>query len=80
MDRTSLPEGNRQIFLMSDNISDDLKEDMAWASYALLRNTNSISVVQLQISLKIRSQNLDDSIFIRYSWSSTFSYIFFARL
>ncbi|XP_074573061.1 protein COFACTOR ASSEMBLY OF COMPLEX C SUBUNIT B CCB2, chloroplastic isoform X2 [Curcuma longa] len=45
VDRTSLPEGNRQIFLMSDNISDDLKEDLAWASYALLRSTNSISVI-----------------------------------
>ncbi|XP_074573062.1 protein COFACTOR ASSEMBLY OF COMPLEX C SUBUNIT B CCB2, chloroplastic isoform X3 [Curcuma longa] len=30
---------------MSDNISDDLKEDLAWASYALLRSTNSISVI-----------------------------------
>ncbi|XP_042442787.1 protein COFACTOR ASSEMBLY OF COMPLEX C SUBUNIT B CCB2, chloroplastic-like [Zingiber officinale] len=45
VDRTSLPEGNRQIFLMPNNISDDLKEDMAWASYALLRTTNSISVI-----------------------------------
>ncbi|XP_042393830.1 protein COFACTOR ASSEMBLY OF COMPLEX C SUBUNIT B CCB2, chloroplastic-like isoform X3 [Zingiber officinale] len=44
-DHTSLPKGNRQIFLMSNNISDDLKEDMAWASYALLRNMNSISVI-----------------------------------
>ncbi|XP_042393828.1 protein COFACTOR ASSEMBLY OF COMPLEX C SUBUNIT B CCB2, chloroplastic-like isoform X1 [Zingiber officinale] len=46
-DHTSLPKGNRQIFLMSNNISDDLKEDMAWASYALLRNMNSISVLMM---------------------------------
>ncbi|XP_042387689.1 uncharacterized protein LOC121979762 [Zingiber officinale] len=30
VDCTSLPKGNRQLFLMSNNISDDLKEDMSW--------------------------------------------------
>ncbi|WOL00113.1 hypothetical protein Cni_G08826 [Canna indica] len=44
VDRASLPEGNRQVFLMS-NISDTQKEDLAWASYVLLRNTNSMSVI-----------------------------------
>ena len=41
----SIPEGAEQIFAMSPNISDALKEDLAWGSYTLLRNTNSISVV-----------------------------------
>lgn len=30
---------------MSQNISDTLKEDLAWATYILLRNTNTIAVV-----------------------------------
>lgn len=45
MDRASVPEDAEQIFVMSQNVSDSLKEDFAWASYVLLRNTNSISVV-----------------------------------
>lgn len=41
----SIPEDADQIFAMSQNISADLKENMAWGTYVLLRNTNSISVV-----------------------------------
>uniref|UniRef100_A0A9I9CQA5 Protein COFACTOR ASSEMBLY OF COMPLEX C SUBUNIT B CCB2, chloroplastic n=1 Tax=Cucumis melo TaxID=3656 RepID=A0A9I9CQA5_CUCME len=42
----TLPEGTEQIFLLSQIVSDNLKEDIAWATYILLRNTNSISVTQ----------------------------------
>uniref|UniRef100_A0A7C8ZWW9 Protein COFACTOR ASSEMBLY OF COMPLEX C SUBUNIT B CCB2, chloroplastic n=1 Tax=Opuntia streptacantha TaxID=393608 RepID=A0A7C8ZWW9_OPUST len=42
---TTLPERAQQIFVMSQNISDTLKEDLAWASYVLLRNTKSVSVM-----------------------------------
>ncbi|KAJ0042213.1 hypothetical protein Pint_17387 [Pistacia integerrima] len=45
VDQKILPENTEQIFVMSQNISDTLKEDMAWATYVLLRNTNSISVL-----------------------------------
>ncbi|OAY78897.1 Protein COFACTOR ASSEMBLY OF COMPLEX C SUBUNIT B CCB2, chloroplastic [Ananas comosus] len=44
-DRQSLPEGSKQIFIMSEELSDTEKEDMAWASYAILRNTNTMSVL-----------------------------------
>lgn len=44
-DRASIPEENKQIFFMSNDILDTQKGDLAWASYALLRNTNSMSVV-----------------------------------
>ncbi|KAL3503913.1 hypothetical protein ACH5RR_033754, partial [Cinchona calisaya] len=43
----SIPEGAEQIFLMSPKISETLKEDLAWATYALLRKTNTISVLIL---------------------------------
>lgn len=45
LDQKTLPESGEQIFIMSQNISDGLKENLAWATYVLLRNTNSISVV-----------------------------------
>ncbi|GAB2294056.1 hypothetical protein Dimus_028272 [Dionaea muscipula] len=44
-EQVTLPEGAEQIFVMSENVSDKLREDMAWATYALLRNTNSVSVL-----------------------------------
>ncbi|KAJ7975665.1 protein COFACTOR ASSEMBLY OF COMPLEX C SUBUNIT B CCB2, chloroplastic [Quillaja saponaria] len=44
-DPTTLPEGTEQIFILSQNVSDTQKEDMAWASYILLRNTNATSVL-----------------------------------
>ncbi|KAJ0564752.1 putative cofactor assembly of complex C subunit B, CCB2/CCB4 [Helianthus annuus] len=43
--KASIPEGAEQIFAMSPDISDTSKEDLAWGSYTLLRNTNSISVL-----------------------------------
>ncbi|BAT11718.1 Os10g0522500 [Oryza sativa Japonica Group] len=43
-ERVPLPEGSRQVFAMSDSLSAAQKEDMAWASYVLLRNTNTTSV------------------------------------
>ncbi|KAA8533770.1 hypothetical protein F0562_031287 [Nyssa sinensis] len=45
MDQTILPEGAKQIFIMSQNISDTLREDLAWGTYILLRNTNTTSVL-----------------------------------
>ncbi|XP_058104774.1 protein COFACTOR ASSEMBLY OF COMPLEX C SUBUNIT B CCB2, chloroplastic isoform X2 [Magnolia sinica] len=45
VDRSTLPEGNRQIFVMPENLSDTEKEDLAWVSYVLLRNTNTMSVL-----------------------------------
>lgn len=51
----TVSEGTEQIFVMSQNISDTYKEDLAWASYVLLRNTNSISVIiSIQDSLCAR--------------------------
>uniref|UniRef100_A0A0E0IVB2 Uncharacterized protein n=1 Tax=Oryza nivara TaxID=4536 RepID=A0A0E0IVB2_ORYNI len=44
-ERVPLPEGSRQVFAMSDSLSAAQKEDMAWASYVLLRNTNTTSVL-----------------------------------
>lgn len=45
VDRSFIPEGNRQIFVMSEGLEDILKEDLAWGSYVLLRNTNTMSVL-----------------------------------
>ena len=44
----SIPEGVDQIFAMSRDIAPGLREDLAWGTYVLLRNTNSISVVCFQ--------------------------------
>jgi hypothetical protein len=40
-----LPEGSRQVFVIPDDLSAAQKEDMAWATYVLLQNTNTTSVV-----------------------------------
>lgn len=45
MDQTSIPQGCEQIFVISEDVSNTQKEDLAWATYILLRNTNTISVV-----------------------------------
>lgn len=58
-DETTIPERAQQIFVMSQNISDTLKEDLAWTSYVLLRNTKSVSVL---ISLR-------DVICVRGYWN-----------
>ncbi|EOY23094.1 hypothetical protein QUC31_008089 [Theobroma cacao] len=47
IDQTTLPEGAEQIFVMSQNVSVAQKEDLAWATYVLLRNTNTTSVLIL---------------------------------
>ncbi|XP_062153578.1 protein COFACTOR ASSEMBLY OF COMPLEX C SUBUNIT B CCB2, chloroplastic isoform X2 [Alnus glutinosa] len=44
-DQATIPEGTEQIFVMSQNISDTQKEDLAWATYILLRNTNTIAAL-----------------------------------
>jgi hypothetical protein len=43
--RVPLPEGSRQVFVIPDDLSAAQKEDMAWATYVLLQNTNTTSVV-----------------------------------
>ncbi|XP_048138367.1 protein COFACTOR ASSEMBLY OF COMPLEX C SUBUNIT B CCB2, chloroplastic isoform X1 [Rhodamnia argentea] len=43
--QVTLPEGNEQLFVMSESLSDTLKENLAWATYVLLRNTNTIAVL-----------------------------------
>ncbi|ONI27267.1 hypothetical protein PRUPE_1G077000 [Prunus persica] len=45
MDQTSIPRGCEQIFVISQNVSNTQKEDLAWATYILLRNTNTIAVI-----------------------------------
>jgi hypothetical protein len=56
--RVPLPEGSSQVFIMSENLSAAQKEDLAWASYALLRNTNTTSVVWIQIPIIHVNYNL----------------------
>ncbi|XP_057769308.1 protein COFACTOR ASSEMBLY OF COMPLEX C SUBUNIT B CCB2, chloroplastic isoform X2 [Salvia miltiorrhiza] len=55
----NIPEGVEQIFVMSQDIAADLKEDLAWGTYVLLRNTNSISVLI----------SVEDAICVRGYWS-----------
>jgi hypothetical protein len=43
--RVPLPEGSRQVFAIPDDLSEAQKEDVAWATYVLLQNTNTTSVV-----------------------------------
>ncbi|CAN1751992.1 Protein COFACTOR ASSEMBLY OF COMPLEX C SUBUNIT B CCB2, chloroplastic [Linum perenne] len=45
VEQAALPEGAQQIFVMSPTISDAEKEEFAWGSYVLLRNTNTIAVL-----------------------------------
>lgn len=47
VDPTTHSEGLEQLFVMSKNISDAQKEELAWATYILLRNTNATAVVYL---------------------------------
>ncbi|XP_073101842.1 protein COFACTOR ASSEMBLY OF COMPLEX C SUBUNIT B CCB2, chloroplastic isoform X3 [Elaeis guineensis] len=54
VDRSSLPEGTKQIFVMSENASVSQKEDLAWASYVLLRNTNTMSLIAVGDVLCVR--------------------------
>ncbi|CAM0956418.1 unnamed protein product [Alopecurus aequalis] len=43
--RVPLPEGSRQVFVIPDDLSAAQKEDIAWATYVLLQNTNTTSVL-----------------------------------
>ncbi|XP_065870284.1 protein COFACTOR ASSEMBLY OF COMPLEX C SUBUNIT B CCB2, chloroplastic isoform X2 [Euphorbia lathyris] len=53
LDIADVPEGSEQIFLLSD--SDTKKEDLAWASYVLLRNTKATAVlISIQGELCVR--------------------------
>lgn len=45
VDQAILPVGSEQVFVMSQNISNSIKEDLAWGTYIVLRNTNTVSVV-----------------------------------
>lgn len=50
-----IPDDAEQVFIMSQNISDTIKEDLAWGSYILLRNTSTISVlISIQDALCVR--------------------------
>ncbi|KAL1555079.1 protein COFACTOR ASSEMBLY OF COMPLEX C SUBUNIT B CCB2, chloroplastic-like [Salvia divinorum] len=52
-------EGVEQIFAMSKDIAPGLREDLAWGTYVLLRNTNSISVLI----------SVEDALCVRGYWS-----------
>lgn len=55
VDQASLPDGSEQVFVMSQNISNSIKEDLAWGTYILLRNTNTVSVlISVQGALCVR--------------------------
>lgn len=45
MEKRSLPEEGEQVFVISSSIGDSLKEDLAWSTYVLLRNTSTVAVV-----------------------------------
>ncbi|GAV87900.1 DUF2930 domain-containing protein, partial [Cephalotus follicularis] len=45
VDQKTIPEDTEQIFVISQSVSDTLKEDLAWATYILLRNTNTTAVL-----------------------------------
>ncbi|KAH1207006.1 hypothetical protein AAZX31_16G175100 [Glycine max] len=45
VDEKTIPDGTEQIFVMSTDRVDGLKEDLAWASYVLLCNTNAIAML-----------------------------------
>ncbi|XP_058779319.1 protein COFACTOR ASSEMBLY OF COMPLEX C SUBUNIT B CCB2, chloroplastic-like isoform X2 [Vicia villosa] len=64
VDQTTLPDGTQQIFVMSTDIADGLKEDLAWTSYILLRNTNAIAAlifIQGEICARGYWNVIDDS-------------------
>ncbi|KAI5444859.1 variant 4 [Lathyrus oleraceus] len=64
VDQTTLPDGTQQIFVMSADIADGLKEDLAWTSYILLRNTNAIAaliLIQGEICARGYWNEIDDS-------------------
>ncbi|MCL7031849.1 hypothetical protein MKW94_009348 [Papaver nudicaule] len=55
VERPPLPEGSKQIFAMSESLSDREKEDLAWGTFVLLKNTNTVSVlISVQGALCVR--------------------------
>ncbi|XP_010442731.1 PREDICTED: protein COFACTOR ASSEMBLY OF COMPLEX C SUBUNIT B CCB2, chloroplastic isoform X1 [Camelina sativa] len=55
VEQRTLPEEGEQVFVISSNIGDSLKEDLAWATYVLLRNTSTIAVlISIQGELCVR--------------------------
>ncbi|CAN7006393.1 hypothetical protein IGI04_010055 [Brassica rapa subsp. trilocularis] len=54
-EKRSLPEEGEQVFVISSSIGDSLKEDLAWATYVLLRNTSTVAVmISIQGELCVR--------------------------
>ncbi|KAK4799633.1 hypothetical protein SAY86_024998 [Trapa natans] len=45
VNQASLPAGNEQLFIMSEGMPEALREQLAWSTYVLLRNTNTIAVL-----------------------------------
>lgn len=60
VDQATAPVSAEQIFVMSQDIADNVKDDLAWVTYVLLRNTNSISVLI----------SIEDALCIRGYWST----------
>ncbi|CAH8383583.1 unnamed protein product [Eruca vesicaria subsp. sativa] len=55
VEKRSLPEVGEQVFVISPSIGDFLKEDLAWGTYVLLRNTSTVAVmISLQGELCVR--------------------------
>ncbi|XP_009132551.1 protein COFACTOR ASSEMBLY OF COMPLEX C SUBUNIT B CCB2, chloroplastic [Brassica rapa] len=55
VEKRSLPEEGEQVFVISSSIGDSLKEDLAWATYVLLRNTSTVAVmISIQGELCVR--------------------------
>lgn len=54
-EKRSLPEEGEQVFVISSSIGDSLKEDLAWSTYVLLRNTSTVAVmISIQGELCVR--------------------------
>ncbi|KAF4371798.1 hypothetical protein F8388_023111 [Cannabis sativa] len=47
MDQTTIPDGSEQIFLMSEDVSDTQKEDLAWATYVITSQYKHHSCVNI---------------------------------
>ncbi|KAG2333004.1 hypothetical protein Bca52824_004184 [Brassica carinata] len=54
-EQRTLPEEGEQVFVISSSIGDSLKEDLAWGTYVLLRNTSTVAVmISIQGELCVR--------------------------
>ncbi|XP_057870138.2 protein COFACTOR ASSEMBLY OF COMPLEX C SUBUNIT B CCB2, chloroplastic isoform X2 [Cryptomeria japonica] len=60
--QTILPVNCREVFLIAECLSDVDKEDLAWGSYALLRNTLSMSLVCYYILFAMRINHGNNSL------------------